>query len=170
MKRTTEDMIWAYLDGTSSAEERQQIDQLLTTDQAFREEFKKSELLHRQLQDMEAEMPSLRFAQNVMDRLPAVKDLATSPLVSVKWMRSFGFTFMSLLLVFWGGSTLLVPGNVAFARDTNEMVRLLEWIAQLTAKGTSGPLLFLGIVFISMLCLLFLDRWLQARFTRIRPR
>ena len=161
-------MIWAYLDGTCSAEERRQVQELLASDQDFREAFKKSELLHQQLLEVEVEMPSMRFTQNVMDKLPAVTDLATAPLVSKKWMQSFGWILSSLLLVFWGGSALIVQTDSAVGEEAAEVVSLLEWIARLSARGTSGPLFFAGLVIVSLLCLFLLDRWLQVRFGRLK--
>ncbi|MCB0630509.1 MAG: hypothetical protein R2824_13015 [Saprospiraceae bacterium] len=170
MKKETENRIWAYLDGSCTAEERLQVEQLLESDPSFREEFRKSEILHRELRQMEVEIPSMRFIQNVMDKLPPVQQLATVPLVSPKWLKGFGLTFMSLILVFWGSSALMMSDNGELSQDTTEMVSLLEWMAQLTAKGISGPYLLAGIIFISIICLFFLDKWLQARFGRLQHR
>lgn len=168
MKREMEDMIWAYLDGTCSRAEQERVEELLGSDQQFRDAFHKSKLLHRELQAVEVEMPSMRFVQNVMDKLPAVKNLATTPLVSTKWLRTFGWTLAGMLAFFWGGSALIIPQDAAFAEETGEMVSLLEWLARLSAKGVSGPLFFAGIVFLSLLGLLLLDRWLQSRFGRLK--
>ena len=74
-----EDLIWDYLDGTCTPEERIMVDQKLANDPAFHQLFLQSQALHKNLQQIEVETPSMRFSQNVMDKLPPVRNGTVTP-------------------------------------------------------------------------------------------
>lgn len=158
-----EELIWRYLDGQLSPEEVAGVETSLETDQAFKELFLQSQLLHQNLGTMEPEVPSLRFAQNVMDHLPLVKDLATHPLVSIKWLRSFYGGVIALLVVLFGSSLALVPAS---STPDPQVERLVDTVHSLFDFIPTNMLLMAGIILISLLVLLSLDRWLQNRFHR----
>lgn len=159
-----EELIWNYLDGQVSEDERLQIEQTLKDDEAFRELFLQSRLVHQNLQKMEAEGPSLRFAQNIMDRLPAVRNLATGPLISTKWIRTFyGRVFATLLILVAGIAWLSPPSTGMADAQAEDIIGNVRSVFDLLP---ANALLLPGIIVISLLLLLFLDRWLQQRFQR----
>ncbi len=61
--------LWDYIDGLSSVQERNTIDQLLESNAAWREKYREllevSELVH----SVELEHPSMRFTKNVMEEI-----------------------------------------------------------------------------------------------------
>lgn len=160
--KNKEELIWSYLDGQLEAEDRTRVEKALETDPAFKELFLQSELLHQQLETMESEVPSMRFAQNVMDRLPAVKELATGPLVSVKWLRSFYGSTVTLLILLVGSTLALFPASASSEDPYAE--RMVDTIQSVFNYIPNNLLLMTGIVLVSLLTLLTLDRWLQKRF------
>jgi anti-sigma factor RsiW len=158
-----EELIWRYLDGQLEAEDVARVEAALETDQAFKELFLQSQVLHQNLGAIEAEVPSLRFAQNVMDRLPLVKDLATGPLVSIKWLRTFYGGVIALLLALFGSSLALVPAS---STPDPQVTRWVDTVRSVFDVVPANMLLMAGIILISLLVLLSLDRWLQNRFHR----
>lgn len=66
-----EDRLWDYIDGLSSKEERNAIEQLMKTDAAV--SMKHEELLsfHQQLQSIELDEPSMGFKNRVMEQVLA---------------------------------------------------------------------------------------------------
>lgn len=160
--KNQEELIWQYLDGQLEAGDRARVEKALETDPAFKELYLQSELLHRQLGAVEAEAPSMRFAQNVMDKLPAVQELATGPLVSVKWLRSFYGSTATLLILLVGSTLTFFPASTT--SDVPTADRLADTIQSVFNYIPNNLLLMTGIVLVSLLALLSLDRWLQNRF------
>ncbi len=76
-------IIWRYLDGACTADERAQVETWIVQDPAFREAFETAQLIDQSLLRQELERPSMRFATNVMEHLPA-------PLVRLRSWSSYG--------------------------------------------------------------------------------
>ena len=161
--KNTEDIIWRYLDDQAGPEERLQVAQLLETDAAFREQFLQSQVLHRQLRDLEAEGPSMRFSQNVMERLPAVSDLAVGPLISRRWLKLFFAGMATIIVLMSGSGWLLFPESGGVDQQAES---LADRINALFGVLPGGALVLGGIVFLSLALLAALDRWLQSRLHR----
>lgn len=159
--KNKEELIWTYLDGQLNAEDRARVETALETDPSFKELFLQSQLLHKNMQVMEAEGPSLRFTQNVMDRLPTVKNLATGPLVSMKWLRSFYGGVIALIALLLGSTAALVPVSSTQAQSAEEMIDRVNSIFGIIP---ANMLFMAGIIIISLLILLSLDRYLENRF------
>lgn len=160
--KNQEELIWQYLDGQLDASERARVEQALETDPSFRELMLQSKVLHRELNEIETELPSMRFTQNVMDRLPAVKELATGPLVSLTWLRSFYGSLLTLTTVLVGGSVAFMPVNTA--AENPQVDRLVDKLYALLSHLPDHFLIMAGTVTICLLLLLYLDRWLQRKF------
>ncbi len=152
-------MIWNYLDGTGSPVQRQAVEKRLTEDAAFRAAFLERKHLHAALQEQEAEQPSMRFANNVMDKLPALYQRTVEPLVRPFWIKVFAGSLGAFLLLYFGGVIYsmergLVSGEGPAARAGDQVSTLLD----------SLPPQVLSVVLalsISYLFLVFLDRKLQ---------
>ena len=72
----TEEHIWEILDGEASSEMRVQHEAQLLTDESYRTAFVQCEQLHCQLLSLPLESPSMRFTENLMERLAPEKRLA----------------------------------------------------------------------------------------------
>lgn len=161
--KPTEDLIWDYLDGLATADEGRQVETQLAEDTAFRELFLESQRLHSELQRLEPAVPSMRFAQNVLDKLPPVRQLAVEPLVSKRWLRVFNFGIFGLIALILGGTAGPLTQSHAAFEPAN---RILDLFFGLFEHIPPGVLLMGGIVTLALLALLLLDRWLQTRFHR----
>lgn len=160
MNPSDEQLIWRYLDGECDPEEQRTVASRLETDPAFRAAWAERRALHLRLQAVEAEQPSLRFVQNVMDRLPL--SLRIEPLVSRRqwrnWLTGAAAFLLALLGLTWSlpptaaGGTAVEP----YLQPFNEFV-----------LGLPQQLLALtGALGIGFLVLVWLDRKLKARFSR----
>lgn len=159
-----EDLIWDYLDGKASPEERNWVETQIETDDAFREQFQRCQVLQQNLQLLEPEVPSMRFSQNIMDKLPAVSSLATGPLVSTRWMRLFfGGALGIIVLITGGGGFLFSP---QFSSWDAQIDRVIDRSTAIFNYIPENMVILGGIIVTSLFLLIFLDRWLQTRFSR----
>lgn len=94
--------IWNYLDQAATPEERAELERRRQEDPVFRQDFLEREALDAQLKTIEAEQPSLRFVQNIMDRLPELYRRAVEPLVRPLWIKVFAGTMSVCLLGYLG--------------------------------------------------------------------
>lgn len=91
----TEEQIWDILDGNALPEVQKEHAQLLQTDAEYRTHFATYASLHDQLCNLELDAPSMRFEQNLMERLqPSVARKR-----SVDRLPLFFLVFMSALVV-----------------------------------------------------------------------
>ncbi len=106
-------LIWKYLDGECTPQEKEQVQHLLTHDNAFADELELAKSLQETLQDMEPEQPSMRFSANLVEKLPALyRPVHTSADILPKGLvRFFGslvgtVALLSLGLFFAGQGVL----------------------------------------------------------------
>lgn len=65
-----EQMIWEYIDGSCDDPTKEQVQQKLNTDVQWQNLYGELLLLHKSISaDMEAELPSMRFTKNVMEKI-----------------------------------------------------------------------------------------------------
>ena len=77
------ELLWKYIDGQCTPEEVSRVERLLAEDAGFKREWAQRHKLHQHLRLEELEQPSMRFARNVMDRLPNLyRKLDIRPLIS----------------------------------------------------------------------------------------
>jgi hypothetical protein len=97
MAPLTEEHIWDILDGEACSEMRAQHEAQLVADESYRTTFVQCEQLHCQLLNLPLESPSMRFNENLMERL--APDRRTAPKAD-RLPLIFGaiFTFLSALL------------------------------------------------------------------------
>ncbi len=65
-------LIWKYLDGECTPQEKEQVQHLLTHDNTFADELELAKSLQETLQAIEPEQPSMRFSANLVEKLPAL--------------------------------------------------------------------------------------------------
>jgi anti-sigma factor RsiW len=155
-------LIWKYLDGECSPEERAEVERRRAEAPEFAEALRQRELLHEGLRALEAEQPSLRFAANVIDKLPALYRRAAArafqPLVSPWAARLFLAFFALLSIVCLQAAIALTPpgGGGAYAQWVSP---LTEFFQRLSPQDFSVVAALSG----SLLILFALDRRLQRR-------
>jgi hypothetical protein len=76
MTPLTEEHIWDILDGEASPDMCAQHEAQLLADASYRTTFIQCEQLHRQLLNLPLESPSMRFTENLMERLAPEKRIA----------------------------------------------------------------------------------------------
>ena len=64
-----EDVLWEYIDGSSSPEERTSIESLLQTNIEWKLKYQELLQVHQLLHSTELDQPSMRFTQNVMEEI-----------------------------------------------------------------------------------------------------
>lgn len=65
-----EDRLWDYIDGTCSEEEKSFIEQLVASNNEWREKYKELLEVHQLMSNsLELDEPSMRFTQNVMEEI-----------------------------------------------------------------------------------------------------
>ncbi len=75
-----EERLWDYIDGTANAEEHAEMEQMLKTNSKVQHLYSELILMSTELQMLELDEPSMRFTQDVMDKVglePAPKALQT---------------------------------------------------------------------------------------------
>lgn len=91
-------LLWKYIDGQCLPEEARQLEQRMAQDADLKAAWELRIRLNQSLRQLPLEQPSLRFALNVMDRLPAmVKKINIAPLVSTRWLKSFTATMATIV-------------------------------------------------------------------------
>ncbi len=91
-------LLWKYIDGQCTPEEALLLEQRMEQDEALKEAWALRVRLNTSLRQLPLEQPSMRFAVNVMDRLPAlVRKIKFEPLVSPRWLQVFGASAATLV-------------------------------------------------------------------------
>jgi hypothetical protein len=68
-KEAIEKTLWDYIDGNSDASQRSAIEQLISENATWREQYHELLEVHQLLHSTELEHPSLRFTRNVMEEI-----------------------------------------------------------------------------------------------------
>ena len=125
MTPLTEEHIWEILDGEASSEMLVQHEAQLLTDETYRTAFVQCEQLHRQLLCLPLESPSMRFSENLMERLAPEKRFAPK-------RDRLPMIFMTIFSVLGGllAVLLVLTGNTASATGegltTEGVVKMLS--------------------------------------------
>lgn len=69
MEKITEEQIWEIIDGEASPQILAKHEILLKQDDAYRLEFESCSVLQNQLLQLDLEVPSMRFSENVLDNV-----------------------------------------------------------------------------------------------------
>jgi hypothetical protein len=119
MAPLTEEHIWDILDGEAGSEMHAQHEAQLLADESYRTTFVQCEQLHRQLLNLPLESPSMRFNENLMERLAPERRTAPK---SDRLPLIFGvvFTILSVLLgilIFSQSNLTAVPTEKGLTTD-----------------------------------------------------
>jgi anti-sigma factor RsiW len=127
MKNEQSILIWKYLDGECTPQEKEQVQHLLVQDAAFAEELEIARSLQETLQGLEPEQPSMRFGANVTEKLPALyRPIHTSADILPKGLvRIFGSLVATVAVLslglFFAGQGVLGQSFVVAQREINIM-------------------------------------------------
>jgi hypothetical protein len=114
-QQNMDDRLWDYIDGTSGAEERSFIEQLIETNLEWKTKYKELLEVHLLMSNhLELDEPSMRFTQNVMEEIgkyhiaPAAKSYINKKII---WgigtffvLSIVGFLIYAFAQLTWTGS------------------------------------------------------------------
>lgn len=156
---TTDDkteLLWRYVSGELDAAGRDRVEAWLASDAELQRQYREISALHTSLRAMEAEEPSLRFAKNVMDHLPAtVKRAVVSK--RVVW-ASVLVLFLPVVLGFLTGTQATTSGGKPSA--------LVNRFNDLLLGSQAPDYGFVMAITLAFITLFLLDRWWLARRRR----
>ena len=150
--------LWEFIDGTCSAEEKISIEKLLQADPAVKQLYEEFLSLSGNLKSMEMDEPSMRFAQNVMDRIafePAPKPLVTKidkRIINI--IAGFFIATLSALVIFILTQLNWTAPNQNFSFNIPQ-VDLSKFFGSAFIEG--------AIVVFAIVSLFMIDRLLQHR-------
>jgi hypothetical protein len=163
MDQEMDRLIWDFIDGRCSPEEKELIVQRLVKDQLWEIRYSQLFSIHEMLKKDELEMPSLRFTKNVMEEIakyqvaPATKSYINKNVIRV--FAAFFLVMIAGLFIYFLGqiqwtnqsSNNLIP---AYSSDANK----LNWSKLLNNSYVN---IFIGINII--LGLILVDKYMQEK-------
>lgn len=154
------ELLWKYIDGACSPEEQAEVERLLAADEGFKLEWAQRQKLHQGLKEQPLEQPSLRFARNLMERLPGLyRKINIRPLFTpIQWRILYGslgtflagYFYMFYMYVESGASGPSSP--------------ILDNILQTVNSLPSQVMAVLAALSFGIITLVWLDRQLKRRF------
>jgi len=99
MELNIEDRLWDYIDGGSNAEEKSFVEQLIATQEAWRNKYHELLELHQLINtSLELDEPSMRFSQNVMEEIAKYQITpATKTYIDKKIINGIGIFFLVMI-------------------------------------------------------------------------
>lgn len=156
--------LWKYVDGTCSAEEKARLDALLAADAGLREDLEQVEAIHKALQAMQPEQPSLRFSKNVMEAIPKFYPAARAePLVPANWKKIFWGVVAATSSLAMAVACLPAGQQTSSAEASSIDVLLSKTLDTLASLTQQSLATWAVLVFFSAIILLYLDDKLAAR-------
>lgn len=131
-QQNIEERLWAYIDGQASADERSVIERLLQSDAEWKARYGELLLINDALKESEVELPSMRFTQNVMEKIgqlqiaPAAKSYLNKRLI---WGIGGFFIVMLLTMVIYGIGQVQVDWNPASNTSKPDFLDKLEKVS-----------------------------------------
>lgn len=159
-----EELIWKYLDGACTSEEKEQVEKLKKSDPAFRTALLERQRLNRELEEQPLEQPSLRFAKNVMDRLPELYQRSIEPLVRPFWIKVFFGSLGALFLAYF--IVVFQSLGQAAPQAQGPATRWADRFSDLFASLPPQTLSILAALSLAYLGLVFLDRFLKRKWLK----
>jgi hypothetical protein len=163
MDQEMEQLLWEYIDGYASQEQKSFITQRLAEDPLWQRKYAELTAMHEVLLKEELEMPSLRFTKNVMEEIarhqvaPATRNYINKNVI--RGIAAFFLIMIGGLFIYfvgqvqWNGSSTnsLIP---AYSLDAGK----LNWSRLLNNTYVN---IFIGINVI--LGLILIDKYLQRK-------
>ena len=137
MEYNMEDRLWDYIDGSGNAEEKNFVEELIATQEAWRSKYHELLEVHQLMNSsLELDAPSMRFSQNVMEEIAKYQITpATKTYINKKIIYGIGIFFVAMIAgmliyglgqVNWSDSgsssdllTKYNPGKIDFSKFFN---------------------------------------------------
>ena len=98
-----EQIIWNYLDGHVSVEEKKLIEQLLKSDAEFLSLFEEIKSIHLQISTLELDEPSMSFGRNLMEKIQLEHSPVPQKSLLGKWLiNTISLFFLAAILCVLG--------------------------------------------------------------------
>jgi anti-sigma factor RsiW len=138
----TEEQIWDILDGNALPEVEKEHQRLLETDADYKTHFATYASLHGQLCNLQLDAPSMRFEQNLMERLqPSVKTQRANDRVPVYFLG-----LMSVL-----SAILMGVMSQSSAPSTDPLLPSFEVLnTEGVVSWLSNPVFFYGFIIVNI--------------------
>ena len=125
-QQSIEERLWDYIDGLSTGEEKSVIDNLLSSNAAWRSKYNDLLEVHNLMNSAELEEPSLRFAKNVMEEIAKYHIApATKTYINKKIIWGIGGFFIAMIIGFliygFGQINWSAQGDTKLPIDLNKI-------------------------------------------------
>ncbi|OLY92826.1 hypothetical protein BUE76_13710 [Cnuella takakiae] len=95
--------LWEYIDGLSTDQERSAIEHMLVEHAEWRAKYKELLEVHRGIEEVELEQPSMRFTRNVMDEIARLQIApATRNYINKNIIYGIAAFFITVIVGFLG--------------------------------------------------------------------
>lgn len=161
----TEDKIWDYIDGICTLEEQEIISQLIAKDPVYKYQYNRLVDLHKNLNFMILEEPSMAFTNKVMDKIALQSELLSEN-VSIDKRIIYGIsTLFGLMLV---GCLVILLKNIDWSVDINTSEQLIANIKEIESafyisSATQTILKYSFFMFDIVAGLIILDKYLRNK-------
>ncbi|MBS7565618.1 hypothetical protein KHS38_14495 [Mucilaginibacter sp. Bleaf8] len=154
---TIEERLWSYIDGTCTAQEKEEISKLIQEDKEYRMVYDELLSFNQELSVMELDEPSMPFTYNVMEAIRTQE--AQKPLKAaidvriIKVIAAFFIVTISVLLIYTIANVNWSAGN------TSAVEFKIPSIKNYISKSAMQGFIFFDVV----LALYLLDGYLRKR-------
>jgi hypothetical protein len=146
-----EQIIWNYLDGHVSVEEKKLIEQLLKSDAEFLSLFEEIKAIHLQISALDLDEPSMSFGRNLMEKIQLEHSPVAQKSLLGKW-------FIYAIALFFLSAILCVLGILFFKVEWSQSSES-DWfeftIPQFSLASSSYSFLINLFVFVDIIVVLY---------------
>ncbi len=168
-QQNIEDRLWDYIDGSCTDEEKNVVEQLIATQEAWRVQYHALlEVNQLMQQSLELEEPSMRFSQNVMEEIARHHIApATKTYINKKIIYGVAFFFFSLVAAVFIYGLSQVNWSVAASGNGSiidkYMSTKIDW-----SRFFNNTWMTVFLLVNSILGLMLLDMYLGRKRHRLR--
>ena len=138
-----EEQIWEILDGVANNATIEAHEKLIETNDVYKNTFMQCEHLHRQLHALELDAPSMRFTENILERLEPQRKIAP-----VSYALPIGFlSVMSVLMAVFAVFMLKTPVN----NDSSAPFSKIGLSTEGVVSTLSNPIFFNGFILLNII-------------------
>ena len=165
-----EETLWNYIDGSMEDRELDFVEELIRTNQEWRQKYAEMMEMHQVLQDdIDLEHPSLRFTQNVMEEISRLYITpATGNYINKNIIRGIGLFFLITI----AGLIVYIFGQIDWAQPSTGVLEDVQEKSVSWGNIFSGTYVNVFIMVNIVLGLMLLDMYLRmkkAKFKNQKP-
>lgn len=150
-----EEILWQYIDNQLDTKQSKKVQQLINQSLEWQNAHQEALQLQQELQATELDVPSLRFSQNVMDKLPAdYRTVQGKNLVTRSWLQRLT---LAIFLMISAGVAVVTQ----FTQTTASSSFLEQWISQ---SAQQSVFVIFGLVAFVVVILAVCDHFLEKKF------